>query len=476
MQFMPETWAGYGVDANGDGVKDPLQPRRRDLRRRQLPQRRRHAHRHLRRDLRLQPRRLVRQRGPRQRRLLRGRSRRRRPSPPPAWGRRSRCCAATPAPDWKKEIPADYLERLRERRRPLRTRQARRLGARRDRPPRVELRQGDGQTGAAPGRRRSASTRASGTTTRSTATTTGTSATATSPTRRRRWRGRSGRAAASRPASSPTTRPSGTCRRCSKRPNRSKAAARSATSTGESRRWPTGFETARPRPRSSPATASPAPRRRAAGGQGGDRRGQLDRHHPLRLGRRPRLLVLLRLRLLRRGQLRPLRRRPARHAAHLRLAGELRRTGPRHVDHDLRQRHPRLRGDRRAALGHGRRRIRDRAAMARRASLSGRVRRPAPDRVLSVRSGTREAMPLPRGRRAAGRTRRSAGRRLSLSGRGIRLRARLRGRSSRVPGDKASSSSVLSQQLLRSLGASVPLRAGRGSEWPLSRRLKRQTL
>jgi hypothetical protein len=26
MQFMPETWAGYGVDANGDGVSDPYNP------------------------------------------------------------------------------------------------------------------------------------------------------------------------------------------------------------------------------------------------------------------------------------------------------------------------------------------------------------------------------------------------------------------------------------------------------------------
>jgi hypothetical protein len=26
MQFMPETWVGYGVDANGDGVKDPFDP------------------------------------------------------------------------------------------------------------------------------------------------------------------------------------------------------------------------------------------------------------------------------------------------------------------------------------------------------------------------------------------------------------------------------------------------------------------
>ena len=27
MMFMPETWAAYGVDANGDGVKDPYNPR-----------------------------------------------------------------------------------------------------------------------------------------------------------------------------------------------------------------------------------------------------------------------------------------------------------------------------------------------------------------------------------------------------------------------------------------------------------------
>ena len=26
MQFMPETWDGYGVDANGDGVADPYNP------------------------------------------------------------------------------------------------------------------------------------------------------------------------------------------------------------------------------------------------------------------------------------------------------------------------------------------------------------------------------------------------------------------------------------------------------------------
>ena len=40
-----------------------------------------------------------------------------------------------------------------------------------------------------------------------------------------------------------------------------------------------------------------------------DRSRQLDRHHPLHLGRRPRLLRILGLRLLGRGQLRPARRR-----------------------------------------------------------------------------------------------------------------------------------------------------------------------
>ena len=40
MQFLPSTWATWGVDANGDGRKDPIQPGRRDLRRGSLPRRR----------------------------------------------------------------------------------------------------------------------------------------------------------------------------------------------------------------------------------------------------------------------------------------------------------------------------------------------------------------------------------------------------------------------------------------------------
>ena len=41
MQFMPATWKQYGVDANKDELEGPVQPGRRDLRRRALPQGRR---------------------------------------------------------------------------------------------------------------------------------------------------------------------------------------------------------------------------------------------------------------------------------------------------------------------------------------------------------------------------------------------------------------------------------------------------
>jgi hypothetical protein len=46
MQFMPSTWKMYGVDANKDGKQGPVQPGRRDLRRRALPEgrRRRQGH------------------------------------------------------------------------------------------------------------------------------------------------------------------------------------------------------------------------------------------------------------------------------------------------------------------------------------------------------------------------------------------------------------------------------------------------
>ncbi len=55
MQFLPSEWAQYGVDANGDGCEGPVQPGRRDLRRRAVPARRRRQHQHQGRDLLLQP-------------------------------------------------------------------------------------------------------------------------------------------------------------------------------------------------------------------------------------------------------------------------------------------------------------------------------------------------------------------------------------------------------------------------------------
>ena len=63
MQFMPSTWATYGVDADQRRHQGPEQPERRDLRRGPLPARRRHARGPRGRGLRLQPRRLVRRRG-----------------------------------------------------------------------------------------------------------------------------------------------------------------------------------------------------------------------------------------------------------------------------------------------------------------------------------------------------------------------------------------------------------------------------
>ncbi len=64
----------------------------------------------------------------------------------------------------------------------------------------------------------------------------------------------------------------------------------------------------------------------AISGAGGDRSRQRDRHDPLRLGRRPRLLRILRLRLLGRGQLRPAWRRLPRKPARLDRAGDLGRS------------------------------------------------------------------------------------------------------------------------------------------------------
>ena len=122
-------------------------------------------------------------------------------------------------------------------------------------------------------------------------------------------------------------------------------------------------------PASSSAPAAPAPvsgqtavlgsdglaggsGRRAPGGQGRNRRRQRDHRHALRLGRWPRILRILRLRLLRRGQLRPQRRRADLEPARLDRTHHLGRTRGRQLDHRLRQLRSRLRSDRRHALGH----------------------------------------------------------------------------------------------------------------------------
>ena len=57
---MPSTWERWGPDADGDGLANPWNPEDGDLLRRPLPRSGRRARGHLPRDLRLQPRRLVR--------------------------------------------------------------------------------------------------------------------------------------------------------------------------------------------------------------------------------------------------------------------------------------------------------------------------------------------------------------------------------------------------------------------------------
>ena len=66
----------------------------------------------------------------------------------------------------------------------------------------------------------------------------------------------------------------------------------------------------------------------------------------------------------------------------LRRNDELGRAGQRAMDHDLRERRPRVRGDRRAPLGHRRRHRRDRAALASGNGVDEGLRRAAPGRLL----------------------------------------------------------------------------------------------
>ena len=86
------------------------------------------------------------------------------------------------------------------------------------------------------------------------------------------------------------------------------------------------------------ARHGPAAARRAGGGRRGDRRRQRDRHPPLHLRRRPRLVPRRRLRLLGLGQLRAGGRRAGQLADGLGRLRGLGRPGSRPVDHDLRQR------------------------------------------------------------------------------------------------------------------------------------------
>ena len=257
MQFMPSTWDMYGVDANGDGVADPYNPEDAIFAAASYLQRRRAC--------RPTP------------------TARSSPTTTPT-GTSPRCSptpAATPriggagrrlradAADAGTELPAGaglarrgpgrLPGRLRERRRPLRTRPARRLGAGRGRPARVELRPrawassscaSDGPLGLDPsewstlrGRRRRRRPHP--------------------PRRPGRLGGDPGAAdlVARQPARrhlhpqpGRMVRPGGPRRRRSS----SKATARPATSTGASRRFATGFETAGPsavltrRPRQRP--------------------------------------------------------------------------------------------------------------------------------------------------------------------------------------------------------------------------------
>ncbi len=324
---MPSTWETYGVDANGDGVARSLQPRRRDLRRGPLPQRRRHAGRHLRRDLLLQPRRLVRRRGARQRRLLRRRRRR------------------LGAGGGFALTPQHAGARLHSRRRPGGTQiPADYLDAFENAAARYEL--GD-SAASGPWPRSPGSSR--------------TSAAAWAPSRcdergplgldPSEWSTVRGRRRRRRPHPprrhrrlggdpGPADLVAGSLRAGIFTHNQADWYVQAVLGDAEAARRRLqdqlrrlagrparlGFETPGPSAVLDQRLCQRSGRRTGRR-QGSDRRRQLDRHHPLHLGRWPRQLVRVRLRLLGRRQLRPLRRRTARHPPHLGFAGELWRTG-----------------------------------------------------------------------------------------------------------------------------------------------------
>ena len=212
MQFMPSTWATYGVDANGDGVKDPNNPEDAIfaaagyLAAAGMPADTygaifayNHADWYV-------------------AEVLANAGCYAHEVGDPAFttgslGPQIQVLRCDPAPAWRKQIPAEYMEAFEDAaaRYELGKRGVWALAA----IARLESNFGRGMSKKQMRQGRRARPRPDGVEAlrASTATKTATSATATSPTRRRRWRARSGRAAASKPASSPTTRPSGTSQR-----------------------------------------------------------------------------------------------------------------------------------------------------------------------------------------------------------------------------------------------------------------------
>ena len=187
MQFMPETWESYGVDANGDGTRDPYDPEdaifaaASYLSAAGMPADTygaiysyNHADWYVAEVLSNAE--CFAADGRRGRHSLQSRAEARSPRM-----RRGEVLAQAD--------PAGVPRSLRVRRRPLRPRRARGLGAGLGRPPRVRLRPRDEQAGNGNQRARSGSTAPSGRASQSTVTATAGSATRTPPTRRRRWRG-----------------------------------------------------------------------------------------------------------------------------------------------------------------------------------------------------------------------------------------------------------------------------------------------
>ena len=188
MQFIPSTWESYGVDANGDGVKDPYNPEdaiyaaASYLSAAGMPADTYdaiYAYNHA--DWYVAE-------------VLANAACYAGIGSAAVGGAFSltpqlQVLSCKPAEDWRKAGPRRIHDRLRERRRPLRTGPQGRLGAGRGRPPRVELRPRDGQEADAEVRAARPRRRPSGGPTRSTATKTATSGAPTPTTPPRPWPG-----------------------------------------------------------------------------------------------------------------------------------------------------------------------------------------------------------------------------------------------------------------------------------------------